>query len=119
VTTSERALLRGRLGSRRASRVNMPLPVPTPGVISASLGSAHMQRYLSLGEVADRCGLQLNTLKGYLRKGILPAPDAQIGRNRGWTVETIQKWEATRRPRSSRSSEPRAARSGGQPLADG
>lgn len=71
-------------------------------VNQGSLRCGRMQRYLSLGEVAARCGLELTTVKGYLRKGILPAPDAQIGRNRGWTAETIDGWQSARRARAPR-----------------
>ncbi|WP_301851109.1 helix-turn-helix transcriptional regulator [Rhodococcus pyridinivorans] len=55
-----------------------------------------MNRYLSLGDVAVRTGLTVNTLKGYARKGILPAPDATIGSHRGWRKETIDRWLRTR-----------------------
>lgn len=51
-----------------------------------------MRRYLTKGEVADRLGLSLNTIKGYVRRGYLPEPDAQMGRNFGWLPETIDAW---------------------------
>ena len=52
--------------------------------------------YLSLIEVANRLGLSFNTVKGYLRKGMLPPHDAEVGRNRGWLPETIDDLERTR-----------------------
>ncbi|WP_257881339.1 transcriptional regulator [Gordonia terrae] len=58
-----------------------------------------MHRYLSLIEFAEQAGLTLSTMKSYLRKGMLPEPDAQVGRNRGWDPETVAEWIAERRER--------------------
>lgn len=58
-----------------------------------------MHRYLSLSEFAERAGLTLNTMKGYLHKGMLPEPDAQVGRNRGWLTETADDWITERHER--------------------
>ncbi|WP_317505729.1 transcriptional regulator [Gordonia amicalis] len=58
-----------------------------------------MRRYLSLIEFAEQAGLTLNTMKGYLRKGMLPEPDVQVGRNRGWDPKTAADWIAERRER--------------------
>lgn len=62
-----------------------------------------VERYLSLGEVADRIGVTLNTAKSYLRKDLLPAPDAMTGRVRGWIPDTIDAWNQAR-PGSGRRS---------------
>lgn len=52
-----------------------------------------MRRYLSISEVADRTGLTRNTAKSYSQvPGRLPAPDAMIGRVKGWLPETIDTW---------------------------
>lgn len=59
-------------------------------------------RYLSLSEFAERIRLQPDTLKSYKAKGLLPEPDALIGRVRGWLPETIDTWQATRPGRGSR-----------------
>lgn len=54
------------------------------------------QRFLSRAEVAERIGVKPDTLGRYR----LPEPDAVIGTVRGWTVETIDKWNANRPSRS-------------------
>lgn len=51
-----------------------------------------MERYLSRTELADRIGVKPDTLGRYK----LPEPDAMIGTTRGWTVETIDAWNASR-----------------------
>ena len=62
--------------------------------------------YLGMTAIAARTGLSVNTLKSYLRKGLLPAPDAIIespsGQIRGWTQETIDEWMASRPGRGNR-----------------
>lgn len=51
------------------------------------------RRYLSIGEVAHRTGLALNTLKTYSQiPGRMPEPDVLVGRTKGWSVGTIDKW---------------------------
>ncbi|WP_182359395.1 helix-turn-helix transcriptional regulator [Tomitella gaofuii] len=55
-----------------------------------------MIHYLSLGEIAALLDLSENTVKSYFRKGMLPAPDARVGRNQGWLEATILAWHATR-----------------------
>ncbi len=55
-----------------------------------------MVRYLTLHELADRVGITYNTAKGYLRKGVLPEPDATIGPRCGWLPETVDEWMETR-----------------------
>jgi predicted DNA-binding transcriptional regulator AlpA len=57
-----------------------------------------MIRYLTLGEFAIRAELSPNTMKGYLKKGMLPEEDARVGNNRGWLDSTVDAWIANRHP---------------------
>lgn len=50
-------------------------------------------RFMSRGEIAEYLGVGLSTVKHYVD---FPAPDAIIGRNQGWTRETIDEWLAKR-----------------------
>lgn len=61
-----------------------------------------MIRYLSRGEIAERLGITLSTVKSYDQKGYLPAADAQVGRNFGWLPETIDAWMESRPGRGTR-----------------
>lgn len=56
-----------------------------------------MIRYLTLGEFAVRAELSPNTMKGYLKKDLLPTEDALVGRTRGWLPTTADKWIAQHR----------------------
>ena len=60
-------------------------------------------RYLSLTEVAARLGITTGALAWYK----LPAPDALIGRTRGWLPETIDEWNAARPGRGVGGGRPR------------
>lgn len=51
-----------------------------------------MITYLSRAELAERIGVKPDTLSRYK----LPEPDAMIGDVRGWTVETVDAWNAAR-----------------------
>ena len=51
-----------------------------------------MIRYLSRPEIAERIGVKPDTMNRYK----MPAPDAMIGRLPGWTVETVDAWNAAR-----------------------
>jgi hypothetical protein len=55
-------------------------------------------RYLSLAEFAARAGVSPDTLKNYR----LPPADALIGRYRGWLPATVDKWQAARPGRGTR-----------------
>lgn len=48
------------------------------------------QTFLSLKEVAEKCGITVQTA---IRRG-MPAADAHIGRVSGWSETTIEKWQA-------------------------
>lgn len=56
------------------------------------------RRYLGFTEFAERIGVKTGTLARYR----LPEPDALIGRTRGWTAETIDRWNAARPGRGRR-----------------
>lgn len=64
---------------------------------------SYMIHYLSLAEFAERVQLSQNTIKSYYRKGLLPTPDAVLGRSRGWLPETVDIWSRNRRGRGARS----------------
>ena len=53
-------------------------------------------RFMSRGEIAEYLGVSLATAKQYVD---FPPPDAIIGRNQGWTRETIDEWVAKRAKR--------------------
>lgn len=57
-----------------------------------------MQRFLSRPEVAEHIGVKPDTMNRYR----MPEPDAMIGRLAGWTVETIDAWNAARPGRGRR-----------------
>ena len=50
-------------------------------------------RFLSRGEIADRLGVTLGTVKQWTT---LPEPDVIVGRNQGWAADTIDLWWAQR-----------------------
>lgn len=53
--------------------------------------------YLSRGEIAERLGMPLDTVKKLDTRGTdFPEPDAMVGRNRGWLPRTIDEWHALR-----------------------
>jgi len=54
--------------------------------------------YLSRQEFAQRIGVSADSLGGYK----LPAPDAVIGRTRGWLPATVDRWQANRPGRGAR-----------------
>lgn len=51
-----------------------------------------MKHYLSRAEFAERIGVKPDTMSRYK----LPEPDVSIGRTRGWSLETIDAWNADR-----------------------
>lgn len=52
--------------------------------------------YMGVSAIAERTGLTVNTIKSYVRKGMLPEPDAVIesptGQIKGWKAETVEAW---------------------------
>jgi len=63
-------------------------------------------QYLSLQDVADHVGVSRNTIATYARMPSFPEPDVVVGSDlnarRGWSVETIDEWNANRRGRGWR-----------------
>ncbi len=51
-------------------------------------------RFMSRGEIAQYLGVSLTTVKkGY---ATFPEPDVQVGRNKGWSKNTIDTWLVSR-----------------------
>ena len=57
-----------------------------------------MIHYLSSSQFAARIGVQPDTLNKYK----LPEPDVMVGHVRGWTTETVDRWNGNRPGRGSR-----------------
>jgi predicted DNA-binding transcriptional regulator AlpA len=56
-------------------------------------------RFLSIKEFAASAGVSVDVLKGLRLRGLLPDPDAAIGRYDGWSSETVDAWVADRQGR--------------------
>jgi predicted DNA-binding transcriptional regulator AlpA len=54
-------------------------------------------RFMSRGEIAEYLGVTLATVKQYVD---FPEPDVLVGRNQGWSRDTIDAWRAERRKNS-------------------
>jgi hypothetical protein len=58
------------------------------------------REYLGAADFAARAGLAVATIRSYMRKGLTPPADVQIstpnGPLRGWSVDTIDAWLASR-----------------------
>lgn len=56
--------------------------------------------YLGTAAVAERVNLTVSTIRSYILKGLIPAPDVVIttpsGPLRGWSPETVDAWQASR-----------------------
>jgi hypothetical protein len=75
--------------------LNFRLGLQSSQVIGGAVhayGCIMATRYLSRTQVAERIGVQPDTLGRYK----LPEPDALIGTTRGWLPKTIDAWNATR-----------------------
>jgi predicted DNA-binding transcriptional regulator AlpA len=72
--------------------------VNAPSGTHSGIESTAVKVYLSVSEVAAHTGLTLNTVKAYSQDTPrrMPKPDAMIGRVKGWTVQTIDAWHASR-----------------------
>lgn len=46
-------------------------------------------RFMSRGEIADYLGVTLSAVKQYVD---FPEPDVIVGRNQGWSRDTIDAW---------------------------
>jgi hypothetical protein len=53
-------------------------------------------------EVAEHCGISRESVRAYVSRGILPPPDAKVGRTPTWRPETIITAHASRRGRGWR-----------------
>jgi DNA-binding transcriptional MerR regulator len=51
------------------------------------VSSALPSRYLRIGELADRAGVSVATIKFYIREGLLPPPPVKTGRTMGYYDE--------------------------------
>lgn len=63
--------------------------------------------YLSLNQFGQRIGLSHTTMQSYQREKRLPEPDVAIGGSArghtyGWSIETIDAWQASRPGRGKR-----------------
>ena len=63
--------------------------------------------YLGTAAVAERAGLAVATVRSYILKGLIPPADVVIstpnGPLRGWSIDTIDAWIASRPGRGARS----------------
>lgn len=50
------------------------------------------EKYLSVTDIASMLGISTSNVSTYR----LPDPDVLVGRTRGWRLETIQTWVASR-----------------------
>ena len=67
----------------------------------------------SVGEVAEHLGVQRSTVRAYVARGEMPAPDGHVGRSPWWTPETITQWHESRRGHGSRRSSSNTSRISG------
>ncbi len=62
--------------------------------------------YLGTAAVAERAGLAVATVRSYILKGLIPPADVVIstpnGPLRGWSIDTIDAWLASRPGRGAR-----------------
>ena len=62
--------------------------------------------YLGTAAVAERAGLAVATIRSYTLKGLIPPADVVIstpnGPLRGWSIDTIDAWLASRPGRGAR-----------------
>lgn len=75
------------------------LPAAEPGVDLTGM--------LSMREIAERLGIEANTLRSYRSDGRLPEPDAMLGMAPRWRPETIDTWHANRPGRGVGGGRPR------------
>ena len=50
-----------------------------------------------------RIGVELMTFRSYVSRGRVPDPDVTLGAGRGWRLETVEEWMASRPRRGGRS----------------
>jgi len=56
------------------------------------------EHYVGVTEAALELGVAPGTVKAYIARDRFPDPDVYIGDIRGWTIETIREYKATRNP---------------------
>lgn len=59
--------------------------------------------YVSLEGFARRIGVSESTIKSYRSRGLLPEPDITLGGSPGWSLDTADKYQKTRRGQGFRS----------------
>lgn len=78
----------------------------TPATINRMRDPEQMeaQPFLALDDAqfARRIGVEVTTFRSYLSRGRVPAPDVTLGTGRGWRLDTIERWIASRPGRGSR-----------------
>lgn len=73
------------------------------------------KHYLAMTEIGERLGISPTTVRSYFDAGRLPEPDVTVGRVRGWSPETIDKWQQNRPGRGYRTDLARNAGLGQKP----
>lgn len=56
----------------------------------------------TIATLADATGLAPVTIRAYLSRGQMPAPDGYLSRTPYWNHDTIQEWIDSRRPNPDR-----------------
>lgn len=52
--------------------------------------------YLEIRDLAEHLGVKVPSVRRYISRGDLPAPDHRVGRSPLWRKSTITAWESTR-----------------------
>ena len=52
---------------------------------------------LDTSEVAEMIGVTAETVRGYHKKKILPAPERYFSRSPAWNADTIREWDQARK----------------------
>ncbi len=87
----------------RSKGIESSMDESTPVNITPAWDDSCMTRhYLGIAEIAEHVGLERETVKAYVREGRLPAPDVAVGKIRGWSEKTIDKWWESRPGRGAR-----------------
>lgn len=49
-------------------------------------------RLITYADLSDAAGVPINTVRQWVRRGKLPAPDYRVGQSPAWLPATIQPW---------------------------